>query len=460
MLRFLRDHWQLILVILVWLAVGYLFQEAVMLLLPLSVVFFKSRELWPEILFGMLIVFVFSDMEHDMFPRMKVFKTAKNYYVMAVAAIFLLETWRYQPASGIFKVFMPFFLYSVFPLIFSSSMVVGLQKTISYALLFMLVPNWVLYCYRRQGWEFFRNLIFFMTAILLAGPVIERVDPEFAYVGGRFRGIFGNPNGLANYAYLMLMLVAVITFVNKRVLSMLERIVVMAIIGYFIIKSGSRAALAASLMFFVFLRFFSFSPWIGFVGLVTVLIGVEVISSNFEAIVIYFGLEEYFRLGTLKEGSGRYFAWEFAWQHIQRYFVFGGGFANDEFIMRSNREYLEKMGHQGGVHNTYLSMWLNVGIVGLLIYLRSLFLLFVKASKLVPMSLAVLFSVLFSIMYESWLIGSLNPYTIILIMIMTVVTEPEIVQWQELQGTNEDGPQGEPEGPMEPDAAPVTLAAR
>ena len=82
--------------------------------------------------------------------------------------------------------------------------------------------------------------------------------------------------------------------------------------------------------------------------------------------------------------------------------------------MRRNYDYLERMGHQGGVHNSYLSMWFNVGIVGLLIYFRSFVLLFIKAAKLLPISTAVMFSVLFSVMYESWLVGSLNPYTIIL----------------------------------------------
>ncbi|MBK7945540.1 MAG: O-antigen ligase family protein [Flavobacteriales bacterium] len=432
MLSFLRSHYQLILVILVWLTVGYFYQAAVLLLLPLSVLFFKSRELWPEILFGMLIIFVFSDMEHDMFLRMIVFKKAKNFYVITVALIFMLETYRYQPLSGVFKVFMPFFIFSLFPLLFSNSLLVGLQKTLSYALLFLIVPNWVLYSFRRQGWPFFRNLIFFMTSILLAGLVLAQFGLELASVLGRFRGIFGNPNGLGIFCYLMLMLVMVLTSINPKLLSWFERLVIVALIGYFIIKTGSRTALSAALMFFIFHRFFSYSPWIGFIGLVATLVGVEVISTNFEAIVIALGLEDYFRLGTLKEGSGRYFAWEFAWIHIQDYFVFGGGFANDEFIMRSNRLYLEKMGHQGGVHNTYLSFWLNVGLVGLLLYFRSFVLIFVKASKLVPMSLAVLFSCLFSIMYESWLVGSLNPYTIVLVIIMTVVTEHEIVQWREL----------------------------
>jgi hypothetical protein len=82
-------------------------------------------------------------------------------------------------------------------------------------------------------------------------------------------------------------------------------------------------------------------------------------------------------------------------------------------------------------------MWLNVGIVGLLIFLRSLFLVFIKAAKIAPVSLPILFSVLFSITYESWLVGSLNPFTILLLIIMTIITEPEIVNWQEEAGGEE-----------------------
>jgi hypothetical protein len=41
--------------------------------------------------------------------------------------------------------------------------------------------------------------------------------------------------------------------------------------------------------------------------------------------------------------------------------------------------------------------------------------------------MAVMFSVLFSILYESWLAGSLNPYTIMLLVILTVMSEEEII---------------------------------
>ncbi|MFZ1330949.1 MAG: hypothetical protein WAR83_02105 [Flavobacteriales bacterium] len=43
------------------------------------------------------------------------------------------------------------------------------------------------------------------------------------------------------------------------------------------------------------------------------------------------------------------------------------------------------------------------------------------------MSMAVLFSVLFSVTYESWLVGSLNPFTILFVISMTMLSEEEIV---------------------------------
>ncbi|MBK6344080.1 MAG: O-antigen ligase family protein [Flavobacteriales bacterium] len=447
MLAFVRGHWQLVLVILIWVATGFYLQQAIYALLPLSVFFFKSRDLWPEVLFGLLIVLVISDMQKDMFYMLNVFKTAKNLYVIAVAAIFLLETRRFAPLSNVFTVFIPFFLYSLFPLVFSTNLFMALQKTISYALMFLVVPNFVLYCYRRQGWPFFRNLVFFMVLILLFGFVLQWMSPKYSHVMGRFRGIFGNPNGMAIYCYLLLMLAAVVNAVNPKLFQWRERVVIFGVILYFLVMSGSRASLASSVIFIVFHRFFAYSALMGFVGLVAMILAVEVVSANLEAVIIALGLQAYFRLETLEEGSGRYFAWDFAWGHIQKYFVFGGGFANDETIMRRYRLFLEREGHQGGVHNTYLSMWLNTGLVGLIIFLRSLFLLFFKASKLVPMSLAIMFSIFFSLMYESWLIGSLNPYTIVLLMIMTVVTEPEIVQWREGQSDPD------PEARLDPVAA-------
>jgi O-antigen ligase len=387
-------------------------------------------------------VLVLSDVAKDAFISMNVFKSAKNTYIVVLAVVFFLHREHFAPYARVFDIFLPFFLFSIIPLVFSNTILIGIQKTLSYALLYLIVPNYVLYNFRRSGWQFFRNLIWFMVIILLAGLITYLYGDWYSHVNGRFRGLFGNPNGLGIFCYLTLVLVTVAISINRDLFSFYQKVFIYGVILYFLFASGSRASTTSVLIFMIFHRLVARSPFLGFV-LFLAAIGVgEVISSNLPVIVEALGLEKYFRLRTLESGSGRYFAWEFAWTHIQDYFVVGGGFGNDEFIFRKHRFYLWRMNHQGGVHNSYLSFWLDVGIVGLLIYLRSFLLMFIKASKAVPMSLAVMFSTLFSIMYESWLVGSLNPFTIVLLTTMTMVTEEEIYDWEQLAAADEEASDG------------------
>jgi len=432
MLSYLKRSYQFYLLILLYVIVGIYARPLLFVLMPFSVLLLKGRELWADMIFGFIIVLVLSDITPEFFS-MQVFKSAKNTYISALSLIFLLERHRFVPFARIFNIFLPFFLYSFFPLIFSDTIIIGLEKTISYALLYLVVPNYVLYNFRRYGWDFFRDLIRFMTVILLAGFLILYYGTFYAYMIGRFRGLFGNPNGMAIFCFLLIVLTAVLNSIRHDFFTWKEKLLTYGTALYFLIVSGSRSSLIAVIIFVVFGRFFSASPFLGFLMLIGVFGVSEVVLSNIAPIVMFFGLEDYVRLKTLETGSGRYFAWSFAWEHIQKFFIFGGGFANDERIMRANRHYLERMGHQGGVHNTYLSFWLDLGIVGLFIFLRSFILVFIKASKLVPISMGVMFAVLFSITYESWLVSSLNPYTIILVLIMTVVTEEEIASGNDPQ---------------------------
>jgi O-antigen ligase len=449
MMDYLRDELQFLVVVAMWVLVGIFLGPVAFAFIPLTLLAFKSRDMWSEMLMGMLLILVLSDVNKEM-VSMRIFKDVKEVYVVVLAMFLVLEQKRFAPFPGVFTLFLPFFVYSLFPLIWSNNFLIGLQKTISYGLMFMLVPSYLLYNYRRQGWTFLRNLMFFVITILLSGFIMAVLYPPGAYVGGRFTGIFGNPNGLGIFSYLTMVLFGVMLGVKQDLFSWREKLFVYAVVLYFLIQSGSRASLTAVLIFVLFNRFFSYSPVLGLFVLLAFVAVIEAVSSNLNAIVLALGLEEYLRLRTLEDGSGRYFAWNFAWEKIQEYLVFGGGFANDEYVMRRNYAYLERMGHQGGVHNSYLSMWFNVGAVGLALYFRSFVLLFIKASKLLPMSTAIMFSVLFSIMYESWLVGSLNPYTIMLLMIMTIASEEEIVNWREY------GPEGvreEEEGAIGEDGA-------
>jgi O-antigen ligase len=139
-------------------------------------------------------------------------------------------------------------------------------------------------------------------------------------------------------------------------------------------------------------------------------------------------LGEYFRVETLKTGSGRNIAWGFAWLHIQDNFFLGRGFAYDEVLFAKHAEELSMLGHQGNVHNSYLTVWLNTGIIGLFFFLRGFLLAFLMGAKKSKLAIPIMFTVLFSINYESWLSASLNPFTIQLLIILSIIMSNHFIK--------------------------------
>lgn len=460
MTAFIKEHSRVYVLIMIWAATIWFAGPLFYLVLPASVFLMRSRDMWPDMLFGFLVILIWSDMNPGIVPFRTV-KTAKNTYIVALAIIYFMETARMQPSAGIFKVFLPFFGFSFLPIVASGEPLTSIQKTVSYALLYLVIPNHVLYCYRRQGWVFFRHLVIFIVVFLALQRALPYFTPHWwSFVAGRFRGFFGNPNGLSIFCYLCFMLVTVLFSVKPDLFSFKGKVVVYAVIVYFLIEGGSRTSVTSTLMFMLFYRFFAASPFLGFVAFLAFGAVVEAVSSNLPAILNALGLHEYFRVETIADGSGRYFAWSFAWSKINEggFFLFGGGFGNDEFIMRQHYPYLRTMGHHGGVHNSYLTMWFNVGIVGILIFFRSFLLIFAKAVKSAPYAFAIMFSVMFSVLYESWITGSLNPFTIILLCILTVLSEDEIVNWRAHVTTNDAG--GVEEAPTVEPVPRLILPAR
>jgi len=88
---------------------------------------------------------------------------------------------------------------------------------------------------------------------------------------------------------------------------------------------------------------------------------------------------------------------------------------------------LADMGHQGHAHNSYLTFWYDVGLVGLLAFLTGLLRSFFISRK-DPVIFPVIIGVLISNNFESWLTASLNPYTIVLYMIITVLILGDITK--------------------------------
>ena len=143
------------------------------------------------------------------------------------------------------------------------------------------------------------------------------------------------------------------------------------------------------------------------------------------------GLNLYFRLSDLESGSGRLYAWEFAWSEFMKQPIWGRGFYFEEWLFKVQMPFhLWATGHQGGVHNSYLVLLLNTGAVGfgLLAYFFTRLFLSIKHKKFLIPFLPAMAS---SAMFESWLATSLTAFILMfLISLMIYLPDGENREYQ------------------------------
>jgi O-antigen ligase len=415
------------LVFAIWLVVGMLGGPLIYILLPLTIFLLAKKGFYEELFIGYIFILVISDSSVE---SLYFAKSAKNIYISALAILVLFDSKNFQPFNNLYKIFIPFFVIAVLTILMSVNepfFLTGFQKTVSYILSFLVVPNFVLKLYREEGEQFFKRFVFFTIIILFIGLLLKFGAPEIATLnGGRFRGVFGGPNGLGVYCVLVFIIYFVFNNFYPNLFSKSEKQILLITILISIYLCGSRNALIAILIFYLFQRFFSFSPFLGFILFLATLFTVEIVSAYATSIILTMGLGDYFRIHTLEEGSGRYIAWGFAWEQIQKNFFIGKGFSYNEFYMRQHYGMLLKLNHQGGIHNSFLTFWMDQGLIGLLAYLWSFILLFIKASKKTKFAFPIMFAISFSAFFESWLVGSLSAFAFLGMFIFTIITSDEI----------------------------------
>lgn len=413
---------------LLWLVTGMYGGPVVYGIVPLTMIFMRNKGLYEELLLGFFFVLILSDSLED---RLFFAKNLKNIYVTLLAVFVLFDLKNFQPLNNLYKVFIPFFIFSFLTMIFSVNeafFFTSLQKTLSYFLVFLIIPNFIDKLFRERKEQFYRSFLLFAITTLIFGFVLRYFAHDVAYIEtGRYRGIMGNPNGLGIYCVFIFIIFFVVNDFYPGLFSRGEIMLFYGAILYSILLCGSRNAFFAVILFLLFQRFFGLSPFLGFIFFMFFLVLAEVINNNLAAIIVSLELQDFFRLKTLEDGSGRYVAWEFAWGQIQENFFVGKGFAYNEYFMRQHYRELGKMGHQGGIHNSFLTFWMDQGLIGLLIYLRSFILMFIKASRKTKFAFPIMFSIMFTAMFESWLVGSLSAYAFLAMFIYTLINNEAIV---------------------------------
>lgn len=420
-LAVIKNNFQLYILLLFWFITGIFLPTLSYFIIPVFILLLFRNKKYTELLIGFLFILILSD---NLEKATSFAKQFKNIYITLLFLFFLLDRKNFLPVNRLFKYFVPFFLVAAFCLLYSPVLSISVQKLVSYILLFIIIPNYVIKSYKQQGEEFFKNLIYFILIILILGYLLRFVSFDVAVShGGRLRGIFGNPNGLGIFITVNFLLFTIIDRYFPALFHKPEKWLIYLVFIILAYYTGSRNTLLSIILFLLLVRIFKISVFLGILFFVFFTTLTQLFLDNYNSIILFLGLEEVFRLDTLDQASGRLIAWQFAWQNIQKNIFLGKGFAYDENLMRSNFEYLSKLGHEGGVHNTYLILWLNTGLIGLLAYFRAFLLLFIKAAKNSHLAIPTMLAIMFSINFEPWLAASLNPFTIIFLIIITLLTD-------------------------------------
>ncbi|MGQ1892042.1 O-antigen ligase family protein [Thermophagus sp. OGC60D27] len=407
------------LTLLFWVTLGIFTGPLVYVVVPLHMLFLRNKGEWLWILLGLWVILTLSDSRQYIFGFAKNLKTVM---MLAMAYLFILMPKIEKDPIRFVKPFIPFFLVAFISLVGSPVGFTGFQKTVSYILLLTVIPPLVdlLLTYERD--RFLYHLVMVGVIILSTGIALRFLSPGFViFKGERFSGLLGNPNGMGIYGFIFTVLFTIIQYFHRDLFTKGQIIFVYIIILLSLVMAGSRGGLFSTALFVAAWFLIKRDPVMGFIVMTLLFVSYQIILANFETIVTSLGLADYFRLETLETGSGRVVVAEVAWENIQKNYWFSHGFTFDEHVLASYQDYFERHGHQGNVHNSWLTMWMNTGLVGLVLFCVGWLTAFIRASRHTPLVWALLFGMLISISVESWLTASLNPFTIVLVIILSLL---------------------------------------
>jgi len=375
------------------------------------------------LLFGLIITIVIS---HNFLSWLHFAYIAKIIYISILGVFLFSGKEHFKGFSGFWVSFLLFFAVSSVSLFFANDFFDSLTRQMSYVLLILITPNYVEVQMKRYGHKFFKDLLYFNALILLIGVALRFLIPSFTNEYGRFAGLFMNPNGLGVFILIFFMQFIAITAQHPKLLSLFDKRIVLFAIFASLILSSSRGAMVAIAIFYSVYFMSKQSIQAGFILFIIEIAGYNIFLEYAETLIQAFGLESYFRLSTLKTGSGRLVAYAFAWEQIQNNFFIGQGFGYADWLFHTHEIeiQLNALNHQGGTHNSYLTIWMDTGFLGLMFFLFGWGSKFLTILRVNFIAFPMMMAVLFSSFLEAWLSSSLNAFTIQLLILLIILSNP------------------------------------
>lgn len=331
------------------------------------------------------------------------------------------------------------FYFSLFysPIPFDASI-----RAVAYFLLALVIFGFIRHLFKEYPLQFSAN-IFLLIGLFFIIPLLLSFSPfrENFFLSGRYTGFMGNPNGLGLVAILSIPILdyLYIAFLNaggslkKQLLYFLKWSIIISVV-----LTGSRNAIF-SILIYEFLKF-------GFKSVTSSVITLFLLSISYFFIfhidwiglVNSLGLEEYLRLDSLESASGRTEVWEVVWDEIKKSPLTGKGILYDIYFVKEYRSHLIGVIPRAwsGVWNSYLSLWMSVGLIGLIAYFYFIFRLFLQ-SNIKRLMVPFLVAALFSGIAESWMAASLNAFTPLFFLYFALQSVPiEDIKQKAFEGTS------------------------
>ena len=264
-----------------------------------------------------------------------------------------------------------------------------------------------------------------VSGLILIGLFGFAIDPEAVEVGAlnRFSGFFANPNGLGMVAMLGFF-ISIATQSTKQVRNCRFGFLTLIIDLVAIILSGSRASLIGLLAGLIIYMMFTRennktrTSSIITVSVLLVLFGALVFIPD--VLLTNFG-----RLGD----SGRIDIWQNYIAFGMKSPLWGQGFSASPEAYNS---FIRSIGQPLtlGAHNSYLQMFMGLGIVGLMITFWGFFRIFahgfrvirhLKANTFLVSLYAAVIAGLINAVFEAWLFSFGNGTTVIFWLVVTIL---------------------------------------
>lgn len=401
------------------------FKYGGLLILLAGLIFFSLKRRYDLIIITFIVVLIFSDNlnpEFDFFKNMRILILLYS-LVLSLSIIIVYE----KGFDRRILFFLPFFgigFYSSY--VFSPDLSSSIIRDISYFILVITIFTFFRYTYQKEKEELTENLILLMY--LVFGTSLIGILPglnSFFFVGDRLSGLMGNPNGLALLSIMCFPLVDYLDAKNETIPAPVFKFLKLLILVCLFL-TGSRNGLISLFIYVVLHALLAgglFEKYVAVLAIVASLIVFINLQSILQSVP---ELQDYTRAQTLENASGRVQVWAVAMQEIERNpWVGNGNYYYNIYFDNYARMYGLVARQWFSVWNSYLAILLDAGMLGLLAYLFFLIgvILFGGNFKwVVPFVTMALFSAVF----ESWLVASLNAITpMFLFYFIVTQNEPE-----------------------------------